>query len=269
MKVNSGLEMTIQRELLYIEKREQKLARLAQKSKPGWKEELETKIPEKVRVNLEKAFIKAFSIIFKYGDSMIEKGIDKDMILKEYEEHDYAVRLGQTRKDLKKLRRDAGTADMKNMAVTSAEGIGLGILGIGLPDIVVFLGMLLKGVYETSLRYGFRYEDEKEKVLILKMMQASLSRGGEWEANNREADAMLCSRNMESSHGLLKKQIEETGKAFAVDMLMLKFIQGLPVVGIVGGAANPVYYRRVLRYVRLKYYKRYLLRGREADEKGL
>ena len=42
-------------------------------------------------------------------------------------------------------------------------------------------------------------------------------------------------------------------------MLLLKFIQGLPVVGLIGGAANPVYYRKVMRYVQLKYHKRYLL----------
>jgi hypothetical protein len=43
-------------------------------------------------------------------------------------------------------------------------------------------------------------------------------------------------------------------------MLLLKFIQGLPVVGIVGGAANPVYYSKIMKYVQLKYRKRYLLK---------
>lgn len=43
-------------------------------------------------------------------------------------------------------------------------------------------------------------------------------------------------------------------------MLFLKFIQGLPVVGILGGMANPVYYNKVMKYVQLKYRKRYLLK---------
>lgn len=47
-----------------------------------------------------------------------------------------------------------------------------------------------------------------------------------------------------------------------MDMLVLKFIQGLPLVGALGGAANPVYYRRVLNYVQLKYHKRYLYQKR-------
>ncbi|MDO4749478.1 MAG: EcsC family protein, partial [Eubacteriales bacterium] len=54
-------------------------------------------------------------------------------------------------------------------------------------------------------------------------------------------------------------QIEKTGTAFAVDMLLAKFVQGLPVVGVLGGVGNPVCYNRVMRYVHLKYRKRYLL----------
>ena len=48
-----------------------------------------------------------------------------------------------------------------------------------------------------------------------------------------------------------------------MDMLLLKFVQGLPLVGVLGGAGTPVYYRRVLRYVALKYRKRYLVQKRE------
>ena len=41
-------------------------------------------------------------------------------------------------------------------------------------------------------------------------------------------------------------------------MLLLKFIQGLPVVGVLGGAANPVYYNKIMKYIQIKYRKRYL-----------
>lgn len=56
-----------------------------------------------------------------------------------------------------------------------------------------------------------------------------------------------------------QRQIRYTSDAFAMDMLLTKFIQGIPVVGIVGGLSNPLYYRTILSYVRLKYKKRYLL----------
>ena len=42
-------------------------------------------------------------------------------------------------------------------------------------------------------------------------------------------------------------------------MLCMKFIQGIPVVGVLGGAVNVSYFNRVMRYVKLKYRKRYLL----------
>lgn len=58
-------------------------------------------------------------------------------------------------------------------------------------------------------------------------------------------------------------QMKETASAFAVDML-LKLLQGLPIVGILGGAANQMYYGKVMKYVQLKYWKRYLLKQKRA-----
>ena len=71
---------------------------------------------------------------------------------------------------------------------------------------------------------------------------------------------MLSQKAAEATDEDFQSQIKATASAFAVDMLLLKFVQGLPVVGILGGAANPVYYRKVMNYVQLKYRKRYLLK---------
>lgn len=56
----------------------------------------------------------------------------------------------------------------------------------------------------------------------------------------------------------LQEQLQKTSSVFAVDML-LKFVQGFPLVGVLGGAANPIYYNKIMRYVQLKYHKRYLM----------
>ena len=77
-------------------------------------------------------------------------------------------------------------------------------------------------------------------------------------------DEMLVLETAKITDEDLSLQLKETASAFAVDMLLLKFIQGLPVVGIIGGAANPVYYNKVMKYVQLKYRKRYLLKQREV-----
>ncbi|MEE1162214.1 MAG: EcsC family protein [Lachnospiraceae bacterium] len=78
---------------------------------------------------------------------------------------------------------------------------------------------------------------------------------------------MIAEPPEEVSREILEEQIRETASVFAMDMLILKFIQGFPVVGILGGIANPIYYNRVLRYVQLKYRKRYLLK--QTDSLGV
>lgn len=141
--------------------------------------------------------------------------------------------------------------------------VSLRHMSIGLPDIVLFVGMLLKGIYETALRYGFPYEGPAEQMWILRMMETSLTKGSLWTEKNQGVDAFLYQGLMEEpTKEALSQQIQATAQTFAMDMLVLKFIQGLPLVGVLGGAANPVYYRRVLNYVQLKYQKRYLYQKR-------
>ena len=130
--------------------------------------------------------------------------------------------------------------------------------GIGLPDIVVFVGMLLKGVYKTALSYGFAYDTPEERLFILRMMETALTKGPDFAVKNARVDGMI-EEMPQTGEDELQAQIQKTGSAFAVDMLLLKFVQGFPLVGILGGAANPVYYNKVMRYVQLKYQKRYLL----------
>ena len=156
----------------------------------------------------------------------------------------------------------AGFKGRPELLLTTVEGIGLGALGIGLPDIVLFVGMLLKGIYETALRYGFSYDTPEERLWILKAMEASLTKGSGWLERNQAVDQIMAGSVVPDQEAL-KRQRDRTAQTFAMDMLLLKFVQGLPLVGVLGGVGNPVYYRRVLRYVALKYRKRYLFQKRE------
>lgn len=249
----------LQKELLRVEHREQSLRREALGAKPpAWKGALEQKVPEKIRAGLESGFRKGFAIVFTSGRPIIEKSYRKEELKTSHAVHDYAMQIKGGRKEWQQLRREAKQANWLNLAATTAEGVGLGALGIGLPDIVLFLGMLLRGIYETALRYGFDYEDRREQLLILKMMAAALSTGEDWERRHNELDALLKGEPQEVSEDIFIDQINQTASVFAVELLALKFIQGLPVVGILGGAANPLYYARVMKYVRCQYEKRYL-----------
>ena len=265
MRLNFKKQISaIDKELQLIEKQERKLQSTALKAKSiGWKDGLESKIPVKVYAGLESAFCKGFSVVFQKGRPIIEKSYKKEKMMINHAIRDYAVQLKGGRKELRQIQKYANQATTFNMAITTVEGIALGALGIGMPDIVLFLSTLLKGIYETALNYGFAYETPGEQLLILQMMETSLSSGKEWLRLNAEVDKRIMTRaEADIEDGYLDKQIKATASAFAVDMLLLKFIQGLPVVGVLGGAANPVYYHKVMKYVRLKYRKRYLLNKR-------
>lgn len=253
-------DAALAKELLTVEKQEKKMEQAALKAKPAaWKTELESRIPEKVYTGLESAFCKGFGLIFDQGRAIIEKGYNKENIQADHSIRDFAVQVKGGRRELRKMHKSAKQSDLLNLAVTTVEGVGLGALGVGMPDIVLFLGTLLKGVYETALNYGFDYESRQEQIFILKMMQTALSAGEDWVHRNTEVDEMLTLETVGITDEDFKLQMKETASAFAVDMLLLKFIQGLPIVGVIGGAANPVYYSKVMRYVHLKYRKRYLL----------
>ena len=259
----------IQKELHTLQKQEEKLMRSAtkQRSASSWKSELEKKVPDKVYHSLKVAFGKAFAIVFEKGTGIIEKSYQKETIQQDQKVQHYAVQLKGNRRELRKVKKQTQVSGLSNMALTTVEGIGLGALGIGLPDIVMFVGVLLKGIYETALRYGIDYNAVGERYLILKMMEASLAKGDRWVEINAEVDRLIYQGRQEVPDlDDMVEQRHHTADAFAIDMILLKFIQGLPVVGILGGAGNPVYYNKVLHYVRLKYHKRYLLQLEKQQE---
>lgn len=252
----------VERELHKIEREEEILIQNAKKqdSSPGWKSKLEGKIPEKTLAGLKKAFSKGFSVIFEKGSVLIEKTYDRDSIEKDFQINNYAMDIKGGRKEIGRIQSGVSQNNILNTAVTAVEGIGLGALGIGLPDIVIWVGVLLRGVYETALKYGFDYDSPEEKLFILKMIETAMLSGEDWiDANAGVNQFILQAAHVVPENDEMKEQIEKTADAFATEMLVTKFIQGIPVVGMLGGAANPVYYRRIMRYVHLKYRKRYLM----------
>ena len=251
---------TLNREFMALQRREDKLMSAAVKARrPGWKKALEEKVPEKVYTGLNSAFAKGFSLVFQHGHKIIEKTYKKETIARKHAARNEGFRSSGNRKEMKQIHKNARKSSSLNIVLTTAEGMALGALGIGMPDIVLFLTTVLRGIYETALHYGFQYESGYEQMLILKMMAASLSTGDDWFRRNREVNDWLLMEEQKISEEVFQNQIQDTASAFAVDMLLLKFIQGMPVVGILGGAANPLYYHKILRYVQLKYKRRYLL----------
>lgn len=245
----------IKKELDKIEKIERKLKcdRLKSISNSDF---IEQKIPENIEKVLKIAFNKAFNITFFKGTNMIEKTFNKDKARKNFEVRDFAINKNPTKNEIKMLKNNKNNS--ANILFSTVEGIGLGFFGIGLPDIVLFIGVILKGIYEISLKYGVDYNDDKEKLFILKLLQASIKKGDEFIIINRELDKFIIENDFNYNEYEINSQLKDTSDEFAIQMLTAKFIQGLPILGIIGGMSNPIYYNKIMNYAELKYRKRYL-----------
>ena len=204
------------------------------------------------------AFIKAFDLVFEKGTGLIEKTYNKDQQKTDYQVREYAAGLKESRKTVKAFGRQSQGTRMKNLMISGVEGVGLGLLGIGLPDIPLFTAVILKSVYEIALSYGFEYESEKEQWFILKMIETALKKGEELERNNSLLNAWIDQNGIGETVKGRKEQSKETAAALAEALLYMKFLQGIPVVGIAGGAADTVYLKKITDYAELKYKRRFL-----------
>lgn len=251
----------IEKELAALCKKEARIMKKAKQYKEAeWKEKILQRIPEKVYNGLQTAFYKAFEVIFEKGTGVIEKTYGKNEIQKDFVVRDYAFDLKEGRKELRKFKSDINMENIASLCATTAEGIGLGVLGVGIPDIILFVAMILRGTYITAIHYGFEYDTTEEKIFILKLLETSILKGDLWAENNQIIDEWIMSGQGEYLPiDDISLQIRKTADAFAEDMLLAKFIQGIPVIGVAGGIINPIYYREVLCYTQLKYRKRYLL----------
>lgn len=219
---------------------------------------LENKVPEKLQGSLDLAFSKAFSLMFQKGTGIIEKTYNKEEMENDYKVDAYAHSLRNNKKSLTSFSKKALGSAKVNLAISGVSGVCLGILGIGLPDITVFTGLLLKSLYQTSLHYGFLYSDESEKRFLLLLIRGALSYGDEFIKIDQEIDNFI-QTGVFSHEEELEIGIKKTSACFSKELLYMKFLQGIPIVGVVGGVYDPVYIKRINHYAELKYRKRFLL----------
>ena len=219
---------------------------------------LEGKVPPNLQGTLDKTFFKAFHTVFEKGTGVIEKTYKKEELRKQYQINDYMAGLSDTRKSLKAFSKKASGSGTINLAISGVSGVGLGVLGIGIPDIVVFTGLVLKSIYEIALNYGFDYESEDEKRFILLLIRGALTHGKEMQEINGRVNAYI-----ENERHVAAETFEECIGAAAgcmsKELLYMKFLQGIPIVGAVGGAYDVVYLKQITEYANLKYKKRFLI----------
>lgn len=219
---------------------------------------VENKIPDDLKSKLEAAFYKAFGIVFEKGTGVIDKTYDRKTMNMDFRA--YRSIIDKDSEALIHLRRKLDRSLKKDIALTAAEGTGLGILGIGLPDIPIFIGVILRSIYKIASTYGFDCSDENEKCYILKLITGAMSRGECRERTDRQIKRMEYLIDNNIFEGDLDREMKRTAGVLANELLTYKFVQGLTFVGVIGGYTNVKVFRRIVAYAHLKYERRCLER---------
>ena len=223
---------------------------------------LAQKAPPTLQEKLDKAFAKAFTLVFEKGTGFIEKTYSRQKLQDNFEINSYTHKVKQNRKSLKAFSKNANKSGTGNLLFSGVSGVGLGVLGIGIPDIVLSVAVMLKAVYQISLSYGYDYRSEKEKLFILSVIRASLS-GEEFSRHNYDVDSYIVNGCTDTPLSL-EESIQQTAAILSRELLYMKFLQGIPLVGAVGGAYDFIYTKQVLDYAKIKYHKRFLLDKNQA-----
>ena len=248
--------------LARLQKQEARTAAKYEKAKPSVFASVQDKIPDGLRDKLELAFRKGFRLVFEKGGGLIDKTYDADKLRQEYEGNERSLSGRATGRGLRRLGARSRAAVRGGTGIALAEGAVLGVLGVGLPDIPLFLAGLLRGLYRIAQSFGFACESEGERCYLLLLIAASLSKGeGRARLAALAEDTARALDRGEACPAALDECIDTAAARLADEMLTAKFVQGLPVVGIAGGLQNVPVYRRVTAYAARAYEKRRLLRG--------
>jgi hypothetical protein len=224
-------------------------------------DKIQEKIPVKLKDTLEVVFYKSFQIVFEKGTSYIEKTYKKDDILLEFDLNNYALDKKFSTKFVKKLDKQSNQSKLLNSSISVIEGGVLGFLGVGLPDIPVFIGLIVKTIYEIALSYGYDYNKPEEKAYVLQLICASMTKGDIQKGFNDSLDSLAGNIDKDVVTEVdLEALMKTTSKVLSESLLTAKFIQGIPIVGSVGGIINYNIINKVSKYSSLKYKKRYLLK---------
>ena len=256
----------IEKEWELLLKKEAKLYQSKQEKKDSKVNQLlAEKVPEKLQQTLDTAFYKAFLMIFEKGTKVIEKTYEKKEMETVYKVREYEEDLRRSRKALKAFSKQANSKGTENVLLSGVSGIGMGMLGIGLPDIPIFTGMLFRSIYEIALSYGYEYESEQEQYFILLLIQGAAAYGEEFLEIEETIHCFIQEPYVPIGYEKAEHAKVAAG-GLSKELLYMKFLQGIPIVGAVGGVYDVIYMNRVTEYAKLKYGRRFLEQKRLARE---
>ena len=230
-------------------------------------------IPEKLSSTLVTAYFKAFQVIFEKGTRLIELTYNRSKKQAEFKVNQFVNEMYGDTRSARSFTKDAKGSRLFNLIISFVEGVTLGIIGLGIPDIPLFMAIVLKGVYEVALSYGYDYHDENEKIFILKVIEVAMTDDEEFiegDAQINEAIDVIASDGGTIGGWSISKedQMRQTSDSLAKEMIYTKFIQGFTIIGIFGGIFDPVYVNRITNYAMLKYRRRFLATHLKEENSG-
>lgn len=235
---------------------EKRFLRIRQKEKTSYfNSTVEQILPDGIRDKLNIAFIKGFEVVFNKGIPIVEKTYSRRQKEEGFQINQFAFE-NKEKGTMTGFKQSANRSSRKNMLISGAEGAAFGVLGIGLPDIPIFIGMIIKAIQEISLSYGFSYDSDEEKIFMLKLIRTSLCNGEQLIEENLSIGRIIC--GFDEPVGSVQMEIEKTASILSDKLLYMKFVQGIPIVGMIGGLSDYTVMKDISKYARLVYKKRFL-----------
>lgn len=211
------------------------------------------KVPQKARETINMAFSKAFLFAMKNGTTYIEKTYSKDKAMLSFFEND------SNEKTMRGFHNRANTAQNVNTLISGTSGVVMGILGIGVPDIALLVAFALRSVYEIAMTYGYEYESETEKYFILMLIRGAMSRGDDLKCVNERINTFIKTGQPPKDYSEnFDKFVRDTASVFSEEIMFMKIVQGIPVIGILGGISDIVCLNKITKYAKIKYKRRFL-----------
>ncbi len=122
---------SLERELEIVLKQEQKyIDKYKEKKESFLNQKLAQKIPNGLQEKLDAAFGKAFFLVFDKGTGIIEKTYKKEDLEHGYKVNAYSAEIRENKSTLRTFKKGAAASSRKNLLLSTAEGVGLGGLGI-------------------------------------------------------------------------------------------------------------------------------------------
>jgi len=126
----------------------------------------EDRVPKGIQSKLNEAFCKAFQVIFDRGMPAVERTINRRGIENRWEENIHHAQILRDTSSIRNITREATKDSMRGMLLSGASGVGLGVLGIGLPDVPVFAGMIMRDVNIKVSYREFEFEGTSFRITI-------------------------------------------------------------------------------------------------------